>query len=57
MAHALEVFYDPRSYMWLGMVLLLNIGAAVSNAFGPTLIATFGDDTFVSFPLSTPVRS
>jgi hypothetical protein len=32
----IEVFVDPKSYLWLGIVMLPNIGAAVTNVFGPT---------------------
>jgi len=42
-----EVFIDPKSYIWLGIVMLPNIGAAVTNVFGPTLIRGFGFDKFV----------
>lgn len=45
---ALEVFVDPKSYVWLGIAMLPNIGAAVTNVFGPTLIRGFGFDKFVS---------
>jgi hypothetical protein len=43
----IEVFVDPKSYIWLGIVMLPNIGAAVTNVFGPTLIRGFGFDKFV----------
>lgn len=43
----IEVFVDPKSYIWLGIVMLPNIGAAVTNVFGPTLIKGFGYDKFV----------
>jgi hypothetical protein len=43
----LEVFVDPKSYIWLGIVMLPNIGAAVTNVFGPTLIKGFGYDKYV----------
>lgn len=43
-----EVFIDPKSYVWLGIAMLPNIGAAVTNVFGPTLIRGFGYDKYVS---------
>jgi hypothetical protein len=43
----IEVFVDPKSYIWLGIVMLPNIGAAVTNVFGPTLIKGFGYDKYV----------
>jgi hypothetical protein len=45
--HVAEVFYDVKTYLWVAMALLLNIGAAVTNAFGPTLIRNFGFDIYV----------
>lgn len=49
-----EVFYDPKSYLWVAMSLLLNIGASVTNAFGPTLIHSFGFDKYVTTLLNMP---
>ncbi|BEI80309.1 hypothetical protein CcaverHIS002_0108380 [Cutaneotrichosporon cavernicola] len=49
-----EMFYDPKSWLWLFMSLLLNIGASVSNAFGPTLIAGFGFDKGTTSLLNIP---
>ncbi|ORY23616.1 major facilitator superfamily domain-containing protein [Naematelia encephala] len=49
-----EMAYDPKSYLWLVMALLLNIGASVTNAFGPTLIANFGFDKYVTALLNMP---
>ena len=53
-AQVLEMCYDPKSLLWLGMTLLLNIGAAVTNAFGPTLISNFGFDKYVTALLNLP---
>jgi MFS family permease len=53
-AHVWEMFYDVKSYLFLAMTLLLNIGAAVTNAFGPTLIANFGFDKYVTALLNMP---
>ncbi|WVR03370.1 hypothetical protein IAU60_000361 [Kwoniella sp. DSM 27419] len=41
-AHIWELSYDIKSYMYLAMTLLLNVGASVTTYFGPTLIASFG---------------
>lgn len=49
-----EMFYDPKSYLWLFMALLLNIGASVTNAFGPTLIKGLGFDVYVTALLNMP---
>lgn len=52
--HVLEMFLDIKSYLWVIMSLLLNIGAAVTNAFGPTLISSFGFDKFITALLNMP---
>lgn len=51
---AIEVFVDPKSYLWLAIVMFPNIGAAVTNVFGPTLIQRFGFDVFRTTLLSMP---
>lgn len=53
-AHVWEMIYDVKSYLFLSMTLLLNIGAAVTTAFGPTLIANFGFDKYVTSLLNLP---
>lgn len=53
-AQVAEMFYDPKSWLWLFMSLLLNIGASVTNAFGPTLISGFGFDSYISTLLNMP---
>ena len=35
---ALEVAYDAKTWVWLVMAILFNIGSVVTNIFGPTLI-------------------
>ena len=52
---ALEMFYDTKSWLFFGMSFLLNVGAQVTNAFGPTLIATFGFDSYVSLLLRSEI--
>ena len=54
MAQIWEMLYDPKSFLWLCMALLLNIGASVTNAFGPTLINGLGFDVYVSALLNMP---
>ncbi|CAK9785980.1 MFS general substrate transporter [Cutaneotrichosporon oleaginosum] len=49
-----EMAYDPKSWLWLFMSLLLNIGASVANAFGPTLIKGFGFDKGTTSLLNIP---
>lgn len=54
LAQVWEMFYDPKSYLFLFMALLLNVGAAVTNAFGPTLINGFGFDKYITALLNMP---
>lgn len=54
MQHVWELFYDTKTYLWLAMSLLLNVGAAVTNIFGPTLIGNFGFDEYVTCLLNIP---
>lgn len=49
-----EMAYDPKSWLWLFMSLLLNIGASVTNAFGPTLINGLGFSKHVSTLINMP---
>lgn len=49
-----EMFYDVKSILWLAISMLLNIGASVTNVFGPTLIKGFGFGPSVSTLLNMP---
>lgn len=44
----LECCLDPKSWLYLGIAMMPNIGAAVTNVFGPTLIKSFGFDIYVN---------
>ncbi|KAM0755202.1 MFS general substrate transporter [Meredithblackwellia eburnea MCA 4105] len=37
-AHIWECLYDPKTYPFIAMTLLVNCGAATSNVFGPLLL-------------------
>ena len=49
-----EVFVDPKSYLWLGIAMLPNLGASVTNVFGPTLISGFGFSKYITTLLTMP---
>ncbi|KAM0753588.1 MFS general substrate transporter [Meredithblackwellia eburnea MCA 4105] len=51
---ALEIFWDPKSYLFASQTLLVGVGAAVASYFGPTLIAAFGYDTYTTSLLNIP---
>ncbi|GJN79989.1 MFS transporter [Purpureocillium lilacinum] len=53
-SHLLELAVEPKSYLWIGLSLLLNIGAAVSGTFGPLILSGFGFDAFQSSLLNMP---
>ena len=54
MSHVIEVFLDPKTYLWFSMALLLNVGAAVSNVFGPLILAGLNFDKYTTSLLNIP---
>ena len=50
----LELFLDPKTYLWFTMSVLLNVGAAVSNVFGPLILNGLGFDKEVTSLLNIP---
>ncbi len=53
-SHIFELAIEPKSYLWIGLALLLNIGASVSGTFGPLILSGFGFDSFQSSLLNMP---
>lgn len=53
-SHVVEVFVDPKTYLWFSMALLLNVGAAVTNVFGPLILSGLGFDSYVTSLLNIP---
>lgn len=49
-----EALIEPKTYMWIAMALLLNIGASVTNTFGPLIIDGLGYDKYTSSLLTMP---
>lgn len=45
---------EPKTYLWAGMALLLNVGASVTNTFGPLILSGLGFDKYVSSLLNMP---
>lgn len=37
-SHILELALEPKTYLWVSLSLLLNVGASVTNTFGPLII-------------------
>lgn len=51
---ALEVFVEPKTYLWVAMSLLLNVGASVTNTFGPLILSGLGFDKYITTLLNMP---
>jgi MFS family permease len=54
MSQAIEVFLEPKTYLWVGMALLLNVGAAVTNTFGPLILSGLGFNKYITSLLNMP---
>ncbi|OQE31493.1 hypothetical protein PENSTE_c001G06712 [Penicillium steckii] len=53
-SHVLEVALEPKTYLWVGMAMLLNIGASVTNIFGPLILGGLGFDKYTTTLLTMP---
>lgn len=40
--HVLEAVLDLKTYLWFGLVVCLNVGAMVTNTFGPLILEGLG---------------
>ncbi|KAJ5247639.1 hypothetical protein N7468_002622 [Penicillium chermesinum] len=49
-----EAVTEPKTYLWIGMALLLNIGASVTNTFGPLIIGGLGFDKYKTSLMTMP---
>jgi len=47
-SHVWEVFLEPKTYLWFSMALLLNVGASVTNTFGPLILKGLGFDKYIT---------
>jgi Major Facilitator Superfamily len=52
--HIREAALEPKTYLWIGMALLLNVGAAVTNTFGPLILKGLGFDKYLTSLLNMP---
>ncbi|KAM0256868.1 hypothetical protein ACHAQJ_004688 [Trichoderma viride] len=52
--HVIEAALEPKTYLWFGMTLLLNVGASVTVTFGPLIINGLGFDKYKSSLLNMP---
>lgn len=53
-SQVIEVFLDPKTYLWFALSLLLNVGAAVTNVFGPLILSGLGLDKSITSLLNMP---
>jgi hypothetical protein len=53
-SHILETALEPKTYLWIGMTLLLNVGASVTNTFGPLILSGLGYDKYRTSLLNMP---
>lgn len=53
-SQAFEALIEPKSWLFIGMALCLNVTAAVTNTFGPLIVGGFGFDRGVTSLLNIP---
>jgi hypothetical protein len=53
-SHVLEAALEPKTYLFVGMTLLLNVGASVTNTFGPLILSGLGYDKYRTSLLNMP---
>ncbi|KAK5993708.1 putative transporter [Cladobotryum mycophilum] len=49
-----EAVFEFKTYLWIAMAMLLNIGASVTNIFGPLIISGLGFDKYATSLLNMP---
>jgi hypothetical protein len=52
--HLYEVALEPKTYLWISMSLLVNVGASVTSVFGPLILSGLGYDKYVASLLNIP---
>jgi hypothetical protein len=54
MNHVREVLLEPKTWLFIGCSLLLNVGASVTNTFGPLILKGLGYDKYTTSLLNMP---
>ncbi|KAF9880052.1 major facilitator superfamily transporter [Colletotrichum karsti] len=49
-----EALLEPKSWLFIGMAICLNVTAAVTNTFGPIVVSGFGFDSEITSLLNIP---
>ena len=52
--HLLELALEPKTYLWVSLALLNNVGASVTNTFGPLILDGLGFSTYTTSLLNIP---
>ncbi|QGA18972.1 hypothetical protein EYB26_006657 [Talaromyces marneffei] len=52
--HVLEAVLEPKTWLFVAMSMMLNVGASVTNVFGPTILSGFGFNAEKSSLMSMP---
>ncbi|UKZ68734.1 uncharacterized protein TrAtP1_009756 [Trichoderma atroviride] len=50
----LEAALEPKTYLWIAMAMLLNVGASVTNTFGPLILNGLVSDKYMTSLLNMP---
>lgn len=50
----IEAFLEPKTWLWIAMSLAVNVGASVTNVFGPLIISGMGFDKYMTSLLNIP---
>ena len=53
-SQALEALIEPKTWLFIGMALCLNVTANVTNTFGPIIVGGFGFDKGITSLLNIP---
>ncbi|KAI0189512.1 MFS transporter [Xylaria flabelliformis] len=50
----IELFLEPKTYLWVALSLFINAGAGVTNTFGPLILNGLGFDKYRTSLLNIP---
>ncbi|OQE17749.1 hypothetical protein PENFLA_c023G04749 [Penicillium flavigenum] len=53
-SHVFDVALEPKSWLWVVMALLPNMGSAMTSTFGPLIVKGFGFDAYQTSLLNIP---
>jgi hypothetical protein len=52
--HVSEALTEPKTYLWLIVAFVVNVGTSVTNTFGPLILNHFGYDRYFTSLLNMP---